>query len=193
MNIVNTVSVESVLPTNVSVNSTDAYRVFVTHNIEPVTISVARPDEPLVSPVVISVAQPVNPISVSVFNLQNAINVEVAANQVQAVRVIVSGNGPPGAQGPPGAPGEPGVSGDIVETFESVSKNLKGFPAVLNYTLGELTSITYTTESGTITKTLNYTGDNLTSIVLSGDTPAGIELTKTLNYTGDILTSISYS
>lgn len=45
---------------------------------------------------------------------------------------------------------------------------------------------------GNITKTLNYTGEKLTSIVLSGNTPNGISLTKTLSYTGDSLTNITY-
>lgn len=79
------------------------------------------------------------------------------------------------------------------QTFETVSKNLKGNPYALNYTSGNLTSIVYTLTSGTITKTLNYTGGKLTSIVLSGNTPSGINLTKTLSYTGDTLTSITYS
>lgn len=81
-----------------------------------------------------------------------------------------------------------------VQTFETVSKNIRQFPYALNYTLGQLTSIVYTLPaSQSITKTLNYTGDKLTSIVLSGDTPSGIDLTKTLTYTGDTLTSVSYS
>lgn len=79
------------------------------------------------------------------------------------------------------------------ETFETVSKNLKGNPYVLNYTAGKLTSIVYTVVGGTITKTLNYTGEKLNSLVLSGSTPNGINLTKTLSYTGDTLTNITYS
>lgn len=75
-------------------------------------------------------------------------------------------------------------------TFETVSKNLTAVGATLNYTGQNLTSIVYV---GGITKTLNYTGDNLTSVVLSGTTPAGIDLTKTLTYTGDNLTGVSYS
>ena len=86
-----------------------------------------------------------------------------------------------------------GSGGGSAETFETVSKNLKTYPASLNYTLGVLTSIVYTLPVGTITKTLNYTLGVLTSIVLSGDTPAGIDLTKTLGYTGSELTSITYS
>jgi trimeric autotransporter adhesin len=85
------------------------------------------------------------------------------------------------------------VTATAAETFETVSKNLKAYPAAFNYTTGTLTSIVYTLPVGTITKTLNYTSGTLTSIVLSGDTPAGIDLTKTLGYTGDTLTSITYT
>lgn len=83
---------------------------------------------------------------------------------------------------------------DIAPTFETVSKNLKGYSYVLNYSLGVLTSIVYNLGGGLlITKTLNYTSGTLTSIVLSGDVPGGIALTKTLNYTLGKLTGISYS
>lgn len=86
------------------------------------------------------------------------------------------------------------VSGGSEETFESTSKNIKAYPYVLNYTGDNLTSIVYTLPvSGTITKTFGYTGDKLTTITLSGDTPSGIDLVKTLAYTGDNLTSITYS
>lgn len=78
-------------------------------------------------------------------------------------------------------------------TFEVISKNLYTYPYVLNYTGDNLTSIVYTTDTGTITKTFAYTGDNLISITLSGDTPNGIDLIKTLTYTGENLTSIAYS
>jgi hypothetical protein len=79
------------------------------------------------------------------------------------------------------------------ETFETVSKNLKAWNSTLAYSLGKLTTITYTEGPDTIVKTFNYTGDKLTSIVLSGDTPAGIDLTKTLTYTGDSLTGVAYT
>jgi len=78
-------------------------------------------------------------------------------------------------------------------SFETVSKNLDGYPATLNYTLNKLTSVVYNTGAGTITKTLAYTGNKLTSITLSGDVPVGISTVKTLNYTGNDLTSFSYS
>jgi hypothetical protein len=77
-----------------------------------------------------------------------------------------------------------------VVTFETVSHNLDSINATLNYTGGELISMEY---ANGITKTLNYTGNKLTSVVLSGDTPAGIDLVKTYVYTGDDLTGVEYS
>ena len=85
------------------------------------------------------------------------------------------------------------ISDRIQESFETVSKNLKNYAATLNYVSGTLDNIVYTLPSGIITKTFNYTGEALTSIVLSGNTPSGIDLTKTLTYTSGVLTNISYS
>ena len=80
------------------------------------------------------------------------------------------------------------------ETFETVSKNLKSYPATLNYSGSALSNIVYSLGMTTITKTFNYNiGGDLTSIVLSGDTPTGISLTKTLGYTSGNLTSITYT
>lgn len=90
--------------------------------------------------------------------------------------------------------GNQGPSGAVESSFESVAENISAYPFVLNYTSNVLTSIVYTTPSGTVTKTFNYTSNVLTSIVLSGPgLPLGINLTKTYTYTSDILTSISYS
>ena len=78
--------------------------------------------------------------------------------------------------------------------YETVSKNLKSYPAVFAYNgSGDLSTITYTVPGGTIVKTFNYTSGDLTSIVLSGSTPAGINLTKTLSYTSGNLTGVTYS
>lgn len=88
----------------------------------------------------------------------------------------------------------PAGGSGLISTFEIVNKNLYAYPAVLNYNgSGDITSVVYTVPGGTITKTLNYTSGDLTSIVLSGNTPAGINLTKTLNYTAGNLTGVSYS
>lgn len=83
------------------------------------------------------------------------------------------------------------VTGGISNTFETVSANLSAYDATLNYNgSGDITSIVY---SNGVTKTFNYTGADITSIVLSGSTPDGIELTKTLSYTDGNVTGITYS
>ncbi len=78
-------------------------------------------------------------------------------------------------------------------TFETVSKNIKAWPHTIHYTGGVVTSVVYTQGTQEIVKTFTYTSGNLTRISLSGDTPHGIALTKTLEYTGDNLTSVEYS
>jgi len=79
-------------------------------------------------------------------------------------------------------------------TFETVSQSLNAYPHAINYTTGRITSIVYTLpNASTITKTINRTGDKITTIVLSGATPSGISLTKTFTYTGDNITGIAYS
>jgi hypothetical protein len=98
---------------------------------------------------------------------------------------VISQKGDTGATGPTGA--------SFQEEFETVSKNLKSWDATFAYSSGVLNTITYTDGVDTIVKTFNYTGSQLTSIVLSGDTPSGIDLTKTFGYTGSSLTSVSYS
>lgn len=84
------------------------------------------------------------------------------------------------------------VSG-LAETFESVSKNLKAYPVALTYDNGILSSLAYTTPSGTITKTLGFVGGILTTVTLSGATPSGIALVKEFTYTDGAVSSINYS
>jgi len=79
------------------------------------------------------------------------------------------------------------------ETFESVSKNLKSYPFVLNWTGDNLTSIVYDLGSSTITKTLAWISGKLVSVVLSGDIPINIATTKTLAYVGDNLVGATYT
>lgn len=79
-------------------------------------------------------------------------------------------------------------------SFETVSKNLEAYDYSLNYNASMISSIVYDLGGGqSITKTLNYTADKLTSITLSGDTPDNIELIKALTYTGDSLSAVTYS
>lgn len=95
------------------------------------------------------------------------------------------------SQGPVGPQGPPGV---VIETFESVSKNLKSYPWVPTFTGEQLTAMTYNLGEGrTIVKTLVYTGSKLTSIILSGDIPAGINNTKIFTYIGAKIADVSYS
>jgi hypothetical protein len=98
--------------------------------------------------------------------------------------------GPPGPTGPAGPPGPQGA---IPESFELVAKNIRSYPAVLGYSNGVLATITYNIPTGAVVKTFNYTDGLLTSIVLSGATPAGIALTKLLTYSDGVLVNVSYS
>lgn len=87
-------------------------------------------------------------------------------------------------------------SGRVVDgsTFESVSKNVSGYPSSITYNSdGSVNTVTYTLPSGSIVKTFSYSSGNVSTIVLSGSTPSGISLTKTLTYTGDNITGVSYS
>ena len=83
-------------------------------------------------------------------------------------------------------------TGEAAETWETVAKNLRAYPATLAYAAGELASITYATPGGSIVKTLNRTAGRLASIVLSGALPSGIATTKTLTYSGETLTGVAY-
>lgn len=78
----------------------------------------------------------------------------------------------------------------IGATFERVSKNLASVDFVLGYTSSTLSTLTY---ANGIIKTLNRTDGRLTSIVLSGTTPDGIDLTKTLTYTSGNLSAVVYT
>lgn len=81
----------------------------------------------------------------------------------------------------------------IEHTFETVNKNLPSSDATLTYDANDdLVEVEYS--SGVI-KTLTYNAEgDLTTVVLSGDTPENIMLTKTLGYDGTgNLVSVTYS
>lgn len=86
-------------------------------------------------------------------------------------------------------------SGGLGDSFETVSANLSAYNYTITYNgSGDVDTITYDLGGGLeVVKTLNYTAGDVTSIVLSGDTPSGISLTKTLTYTSGDVTSIAYS
>ena len=102
----------------------------------------------------------------------------IPVNEVRSSIVVSSGN-------------TVGAVTGVAESFETVSKNLPSSDAVYSYSInGDLQTITYS--SGVI-KTFNYTLDLLTSVVLSGTTPSGIELTKSLTYSANDLVAVTYS
>lgn len=101
-----------------------------------------------------------------------------------------------GGRGPKGDTGDQGPAGEgAIITFESVSKNLKAYPFVVSYDGGEISSIVYDLGGGLeITKSFHKTGDLLTTIILSGDIPEGIDTIKTLLYdVGDNYIGAVYS
>jgi hypothetical protein len=185
------------------------------------TIIPGRPGKPIVVTV-----DGQTPVSIAQGPQQRPLIVESVAGDVIEVHTGRPGpegpQGPAGLDGPQGDPGPVGADGQgvptggaagqllrkasaadydtewftgsggggIADSFETVSKNLAAQDATLNYTGDDLTSVVY---SGGVTKTLNYTGDDLTSVVLSGATPGGIDLTKTLTYSIGDLVAITYS
>lgn len=81
-----------------------------------------------------------------------------------------------------------------VETFETISKNLKKYPATFTYDGDNLQSVQYATPGGTITKTLAYNGIYLASVTLSGAIPDYVATVKTFGYSAqNKLISINYS
>lgn len=92
--------------------------------------------------------------------------------------------------------GEGGGTGFVRDAFETVSQNMESLDRNFTYDgEGRLTSVVgIITASSSITKSLNYNErGRLESIVLSGNTPTGINLRKNLTYDGDgRLSSIQY-
>jgi hypothetical protein len=83
---------------------------------------------------------------------------------------------------------------DFADTFETISKNLRNYPFVVNYSGELVSSIVYNLgDELSITKSFNYTDGIITSIVLSGDVGSGIMPTKTFTYQDGNIIGISYS
>lgn len=90
--------------------------------------------------------------------------------------------------------GNTGPSGSVAASWESVAQNLYAYDEVVNYASGRVSFIDYAATGGTITKTINYAGDDISSVVLSGaGLPGGTDLTKTLTYSSGNVTAISYT
>ena len=84
-------------------------------------------------------------------------------------------------------------SSTLGETFETINKNLKSYPATFTYSSNTLQSIVYTTPGGNIQKTFTYVNNLLSSVSLSGNLPNGIAITKTFTYVNNQISSIEYS
>ena len=122
------------------------------------------------------------------------IYVEFTNGRVTDAGLVKGKDGKPGRDGKSGHGGglvvQSGGGSGIAETFETVSKNLSASGAVMGYTDGDLTTVTY---SNGIVKTLAYSLDGLSSVTLSGNTPGGIALVKTLQYNSPDLSGFTYS
>jgi hypothetical protein len=94
-----------------------------------------------------------------------------------------------GDAGPQGIQGIQGISYD--PTFEFYANNYLASDPTYAYTGERLDSVTF---ANGVVKSLNYTGENLTSVVLTGSIlPTGMNKTKTFSYDGDKLLSAVYS
>ena len=95
-----------------------------------------------------------------------------------------------GARGPTGNTGN---TGSFVTTYETIAKNLSGYPYTMNYSANVLISTVYTTpSSSTITKSFNYSSGILSSIVITGDSLSNT-YTKIFTYTNGLISSVGYT
>ncbi len=129
----------------------------------------------------IEVVENSNQIALSAIEEITSVNVSI--DEIEEVTNLIINEGPEGPEG------------KIQETFETISKNIKAYPFIINYTDSNPTSIVYDLgDSLAITKTFTYTGELITSITLSGDIDNNnINLTKVLTYNQGTLVSVSYN
>jgi hypothetical protein len=144
-----------------------------------VTVAANAPSVAVTEQAVFASTPAPQPVAVSVAGASPA---PVSVSQSSVFQAVVSPAVPPSGGEPTPAP----------ETYETVSRNLKSYPATLSYAAGELSSISYATPGGAVVKTFNRVAGRLASIVLSGALPSGIATTKTLTYSGDTLTGVAY-
>jgi hypothetical protein len=80
--------------------------------------------------------------------------------------------------------------GGGADSFETVNRNLDASDAAIAYSGDQISTITY---ANGVVKTFSYGVDGLSTVVLSGSTPGGIDLTKTLTYSAGQLSGFTYS
>jgi hypothetical protein len=84
--------------------------------------------------------------------------------------------------------------GSSVTTFETINKNLLSYNVTATTESATLITQTYNGPNGDIIKSISFDSSGLpTTIVLSGDTPAGINLTKTFDFSSQEIPLITYS
>lgn len=140
-------------------------------SVDDVLVAVNEAD----NSVVVSVTSEITDVSVSVDNVIQPVSVAVTEALTEVAVTVSTG------------------AAQWTESFDTVSRNLSGLPYDVYWNGDSISSIVFNNGSSTTTKTFNYTVDKLTSIVLSGDTPDGINLTKSLSYSGDKIQSVTYS
>ena len=140
-------------------------------SIDDVLVSVNDADDS----VSVSVTSEITDVSVTVENVTNPISVSIT-EALTEVNVEVSTG-----------------SAQWTESFDTVSRNLSGYPYIVYWNGNYISSVVFNLGSSTVTKTYNYTSGKLTSIVLSGNTPSGISLVKTLSYFDNKIQSVTYS
>jgi len=87
-----------------------------------------------------------------------------------------------------------GSGGSSVTTFETINKNLLSYNVTATTESATLITQTYNGPNGDIIKSISFDSSGLpTTIVLSGDTPAGINLTKTFDFSSQEIPLITYS
>lgn len=86
------------------------------------------------------------------------------------------------------------LGGSAKTTFETIAKNLLAYDITATTETPTLITQTYDAPGGAIIKSISFDASGLpTQIVLSGNTPAGIDLTKTFDFTGRDIPLVTYS
>lgn len=86
------------------------------------------------------------------------------------------------------------LGGSARTTFETINKNLLAYNVIDTSETDTLITQTYDAPGGAIIKSISFDTSGLpTTIVLSGETPDGIDLTKTFDFAGREIPLITYS
>lgn len=105
---------------------------------------------------------------------------------------LTGATGPQGPAGETGPQGPEGPQGDsFQESFESVAMNLSSVGAT--YDLNDDGAIEKVYYTNGVVKTYNFVGGKISSVVLSGIVPSGVDLTKTYVYINGKISGVTYA